>query len=500
MRIKRIGCLWAPDFPLAVCLRKEPNLSDKPLVILQEEGTVLKILAATVAAQRHGVGPGLSLPQGRALYPSLTVLRRDVAAERAAQEKLLEVAESFSPVIEEGDLGIVYLDLSGTRKEESEERFIGETMIRRAATVGLTASVGIAGSRLAARVAAEFSGGAAAVIPNGEEANYLAPLPIDLLHPPPKLNERFKSWGIASMGALARLDPGEIERRLGEEGLRLHRAARGIDERPLIRWRRPAGYSEAARVDWPLCEIDSLLFLARQAIERLLARLDADGLSCRGLEMTLLLDTKGTDARALSLPAPTRDPKTLLSLLRLEIESKPPAAPVIGLTLVARPDRPRQIQSSLFGPPTLSPERFASVLARLSALVGPKRIGSPVSLNGHLPERFRLSSYAPPPPPKMPPVVEKKEIRLAIRVLRPMIELDVIEEETKPIAVRSLSGRTEIRGSVRVASGPWRIEEGWWSEESIARDYWDVELSDGGVYRIFHDSLNNRWFADGIYD
>ncbi len=57
-----------------------------------------------------------------------------------------------------------------------------------------------------------------------------------------------------------------------------------------------------------------------------------------------------------------------------------------------------------------------------------------------------------------------------------------------------------IAGSVRVAAGPWSLEEGWWSDSPAERDYWDVELSDGGLYRIFRDRRGESWFADGLYD
>ena len=53
---------------------------------------------------------------------------------------------------------------------------------------------------------------------------------------------------------------------------------------------------------------------------------------------------------------------------------------------------------------------------------------------------------------------------------------------------------------VRVAAGPWTLEDGWWSKEPVERDYWDVELSRGGLYRIFRDRRSGDWFADGIYD
>ena len=51
-----------------------------------------------------------------------------------------------------------------------------------------------------------------------------------------------------------------------------------------------------------------------------------------------------------------------------------------------------------------------------------------------------------------------------------------------------------------MASGPWSIEEGWWCELPVDRSYWDVELSDGGIYRIYCDNPSRNWFADGIYD
>jgi hypothetical protein len=60
--------------------------------------------------------------------------------------------------------------------------------------------------------------------------------------------------------------------------------------------------------------------------------------------------------------------------------------------------------------------------------------------------------------------------------------------------------RTAIAGRVEVASGPWRVEEGWWTEDAVDRDYWDVELGDGGVYRIYRDRSSEAWWADGIYD
>ncbi len=69
------------------------------------------------------------------------------------------------------------------------------------------------------------------------------------------------------------------------------------------------------------------------------------------------------------------------------------------------------------------------------------------------------------------------------------------------VSVTSVDGAVpRIQGLVRVAAGPWSLEEGWWTAEPVERDYWDVELSGGGLYRIFRDRTTGEWLADGMYD
>lgn len=57
-----------------------------------------------------------------------------------------------------------------------------------------------------------------------------------------------------------------------------------------------------------------------------------------------------------------------------------------------------------------------------------------------------------------------------------------------------------IQGRVRTASGPWELEGSWWGEGTAEREYWDVELADQGIYRLFRDPESEAWYADGIYD
>ncbi len=140
---------------------------------------------------------------------------------------------------------------------------------------------------------------------------------------------------------------------------------------------------------------------------------------------------------------------------------------------------------------------------RIAARLGPDHIGSPRTVDGHLPERYANTAFDPPPPPKIRQPPRQGRGLLAIRVLRPPVELEVITEENPTHRLRSVASadgvKPHIQGLVRVAAGPWRLEDGWWNDTPIERDYWDVELSGGGLYRIFRNNEGD-WFADGMYD
>ncbi len=56
------------------------------------------------------------------------------------------------------------------------------------------------------------------------------------------------------------------------------------------------------------------------------------------------------------------------------------------------------------------------------------------------------------------------------------------------------------RGRVIARAGPWRLFGEWWGESRFARDYWDVEIADGGVWRIYQNLEDHGWYADGVYD
>jgi protein ImuB len=507
--VTRLAALFVPRFPLAARLRSEPDLKDEAVAVFQGNGNAARVVAATRRARKAGVRAGMSLPQARALLPKLTARARDETCERVAQESLLEIAESFSPRIEDAGEGVVYLELTGLERHfpgESPEDDLGHALTVATAKANLPAWIGIASSKLAARVAAEQPN-SPTVVPAGEEASFLAPLPLNRLSAETGVLETLQRWGIRSVGDFARLSKNEIVSRLGDAGQELHERARGLDPHPLIPYQPPPAFEEGMELEWPLVALEPFLFIARAALERLCRRLEQRGLACARLDLGLALDPDGHHQRSLQLPAPTLEVKTLLTLLRLDLEDKPPGAPATGFTLVAYPDRPREAQLSLFGPAALSPDKLATTMARLFTLLGSDRIGSPRTVDGHRPERSTLVEYLPPPPPKIRPEPRQGRGLLSVRVLRPPVPIEVIckKSDLHPVEIAAVvregsAKRPRLAGRIKVASGPWTLEEGWWWEQPVERDYWDVELADGGLYRIFRQRQSGDWFADGIYD
>jgi protein ImuB len=535
----RLACFYVPMFVLAARLRSEPDLLNEAVGIVEGNGNNAHIVAATRRARKKGIQPGLSLAQARTLLPKLIARGRDSECERTAQEALLEVAETFSPRVEDAGEGVVFLDVTGMERHfagddesdngqpitdnKSPELRLARAALRACDAISLPARIGIAGSKLAARVAAELPKSPTVVAP-GEEATFLAPLPLTRLSPELEAAAMLHRFGLSSIGDLARLPESEIASRLGEVGRELHWAARGIDPRPLMPRPLPPEFREGMELEWPLVALEPFLFIANAALDRLSKRMEIQGFACKRLEFTLTLDPDGYDARGIDLPAPTRDVKTMLTLMRLDLEKTPPGAPVAGFSFVAHPDRPRRAQLSLFGPSAVSPEMLATTIAKLISILGDGRVGMPMTVDGHLPERYAINVFSPPPPPDVRRTPARARGLLAVRTFRPPIPIEVttraaegddvqiatirsladVVSDTRPPAPDSrprveAGGKIEIAGTVRICSGPWQVEEGWWSDRPDIREYWDVELERGGVYRVFRGGAA-EWFVDARYE
>jgi protein ImuB len=493
--MSRIACLYVPAFPLAAVLRAEPDLHGEPVAITEGSGPRAAIVAVSRAAARHGITPALSVAQGQAILAELITKQLSDDCRRGAQAAMEDVAYSFSPRIEVGGEGEVYLDVEGSRALFESESQLAHALTIRADQVGLPAHVGVAGSKVAAHLAA-CNGGGVAVLPVDDEWNYLAPLPVSLLSPSRELSATLARWGIRCIGDLSSLPASTVATRLGPEGLALVRRARGEDEQALVPRSAPLQFEEGIELDYGMESLEPFAFVLRGLVDRLTARLAVRGLVCGDVRLALGLLPRGRDERTVIVAAPSNDVKALLALALLHLEHQPPAGPVAAVRVRAVPERLRTVQLDLFRPNGPAPERLAITLARLTALCGSDRVGSPAVADSHRPEAYGVRPFqgvqgfggygdrGENPDP----------LTLAFRAVRPPRPLEVHYDRGRLDFVRGEG----ISGRVAECTGPWRITGEWWHDGAYTRDYYDVQLSDGGVYRLLRE--RDRWFVVGSYD
>jgi protein ImuB len=411
------------------------------------------------------------------------------------QGNLTALAFEFSPAVEATDANTVTFDASGLERLFGLPQEVASALVRRARETGVPASVAVAANPDAAICAARGFRGTS-VIPYGDEGKFLESLPLSLLSPAPELLETLERWGIRRFGEIAALPPLGIAERLGPEGLKLREMARGEADRKLRRLEEPLCFEDAIELEHPAELLEPLAFLLARMINGLATRLATRALATDELRLRLALEDRTTHERTLRLPAPALDTKAFLKLMQLDLEQHPPAAPVVKLWMSMNPVKPQAAQTGLFIPLAPEPVRLELTLARIRAIVGEGRVGSPELLDTHRPDAFRIGSLAVGQTRGRPNAGQEACVtpRLSLRVFRPPRVARVALASGQPDFVAA----DGIRGKVLEFAGPWRTSGDWWTIDPWTRDEWDIALSDGALYRIYCGPRG--WFVEGSYD
>src|SRR5579859_5694178 len=270
------ACLYAPDFPVQAALRLEPEekrgiLKQSRVGILDGPATLLRVIATNEAARLAGVEIGMTKLQAESCGHAV-LRRRSLAQEEAAQAALLDCGSEFSPRVESTAPGTVTLDLAGTGKLFGPRQSTAEKIILSAAQFGFDLNIAIASNPNTAFYAAlGFHG--ITIISTGEEAARLGSLPLNVLSLSTEMLQTFESWGISSFKALAKLPPIALVERLGQEGLRLQKLARGETDRLLVPVEPAQDFIESFEFEDPVETLESLTFILNRLLQQLCARL-----------------------------------------------------------------------------------------------------------------------------------------------------------------------------------------------------------------------------------
>jgi DNA polymerase-4 len=234
-------------FYAAVEVLERPDLAGKPVLVgarPEERGVVA---AASYPARAFGIRSAMPMHRALALCPDAIVLSPRHPLYRDYSRRVMAILHQTSPVVEQMSIDEAYLDLSDQVADwETAVEIAGGLQRRVSEEVGLSASLGVATNKLVAKVASDRDkpGGLTVVRP-GEEAAFLAPLPVRVLWGVgPVTAQKLAKMGVETVGDLAKLPEEELRARFGRHGVDMARQAQGIDERPVVTEHEPKSVSQ----------------------------------------------------------------------------------------------------------------------------------------------------------------------------------------------------------------------------------------------------------------
>ena len=492
------ACVNAAEFPAQALLRLRPDLRSEPVAVIEGRPPQEFVCALNRPALQKGAALGMTRLDVEGLG-EIRLLARSLETESAARSVLLECVARFSPRIEDASRGTAcafVLDISSTERLFGPPAQLAGRMREALADAGFRVSIAVSSNYDAARMKAAATHGVE-VIAEGEEALALAKLPIASLELEEEPSETFALWGIRTLGELAALPEVELITRLGPDAQTWRALASGSHSHMFQPIEPAFTLREFCEFETPVEQIDSLLFIGARMIDCLVARAADRALSLSLLTANMLLERGLTHQCVLRPAVPSADRKFLLKLLQLEIAAHPPQAAAVSLELMAEAGRSGTVQLGLFSPQMPEPSRLDVTLARLRAMVGEDRVGSPVLEDSHRDGSFRMEAFA------LGARVSESEPdarRMALRRVRPSMPVRVVQRAARPAAFRDVENRFEITA----AYGPWRSSGSWWCEGQWDLEEWDVlaERGDGRFVAclLMRDRARDEWRLEAYYD
>ena len=299
-------------FYAAVEQRDRPELRGLPVIVgADPQGGAGRGVVSTASyeARRFGVGSAMPISKAYKLCPQGVFVPVDMAKYLKVSEQLMAVLRGVTDCVEPLSIDEAFLDVTGSRRLYGDGTAVARRLKEgiRAAT-RLSASVGVAGNKLVAKIASDLrKPDGLVVVPKGGEAEFLAPLEVRRLWGVgPKLEEQLFKLGVRTIGDLQRLDPQHLERRLGSHGLDLIELAHGRDERPVIgEGQDPRSVGHEHTYDRDTADLPRLRRTLLELSDLVARRLRAQGLRGRTLTLKYRDAAFQTVTRAETLGEPT---------------------------------------------------------------------------------------------------------------------------------------------------------------------------------------------------
>lgn len=295
-------------FYASVATLREPALVGRPVVVAGG-GARGVVLSASYEARARGIHAAMPAMRARRLCPEATFLPPDFEAYRAHSNRFREVLLAVTPLVEPLSLDEAFLDVAGAVLLFGPPERIAERIRDAVRTeVGVTCSVGIAPTKLVAKIASQRAkpDGVLHVRADGVQA-YLEPLPVEVIWGVgERTREVLAKLGIRTVGDLAAAPAGVLGSLLGEgSASSLIDLARGIDERDVVPYQPPRSMGHEETFERDLDDETEILREILGLAQRVGSRLREEGYRARTVVLKVRLSNFTTLTRSRTLTTPT---------------------------------------------------------------------------------------------------------------------------------------------------------------------------------------------------
>jgi protein ImuB len=561
--MSRIVSVWLPRWPILRALAAQAKKpSDKP--VDPEQPFVLAVTAAggpriaalNEAAEAAGLMLGEPLADARAKASNVQSRAIDAAADDAALRRLALWATRYTPTAspwgEENGADGFFLDIEGAAHLfGGEEKLLADLALRLERNFGLPARLAVADTPGTAWALSRFHSAPSPVLPSGQEATALAPLPIEALRLSPESCRTLRRLGCKSVGMRLDKPRAPFAARFPAELLwRIDQALNRADE-PLVSIVAPPVYHTLRYLLEPIITQEAIVALANRLMHILVHVLTRDDVGARALRLSLYRVDGAVETIDIGLTLPTRDVAHIARLIDLKLEALAATEDAgfgfeaIGLA-VTRAETIQARQNELIVEDAGNAdraERCAALVDTLRQRLGPQSVQRFEAIASHLPERAEAllpataEMFQSPPPKRGRSTAAGRRVgvnngtdlippRLASLADPPLsgegkdrdsqaLAWPVPEQKPRPLLLLPRAEPTEVtalvpdgpprrfrwRGviyEVAASEGPERIGAEWWRRHDghrspePTRDYYLVEDAAGHQFWLYREGLYER--------
>jgi DNA polymerase IV len=324
-------------FYAAVELRRRPELRGKPVVVCGAGPRAVVTTASYEARRQAGIHSAMPAAVARRRLPDAVFLRPDFDAYRAASREVMGILRAHAETVEVVGLDEAYLDLSGLFSPKSLMRRVAAAIRRE---TGLTCSIGIAESRLLAKLASEMAKPAGLLRLEREEALRRLRRESPGLIPGvgPKTVAHLERLGIRTLEQLGSYDEAALRAAFGERtGRWLRRRGRLEDDTPVVVERETKSQSVETTFDVDLTDIAEMRGAITAQADELSRRLRRKRLAGRTIGIKVRLDDWTTVTRARTVEEATNEAGLIAAVATELLDAYAPPRPVrlLGVRVAA---------------------------------------------------------------------------------------------------------------------------------------------------------------------